>query len=206
MDIVMYLLYGFPFSQHSRRVVSLLEEAGLEYEFKNVDMMNAEHMSPAYLTVNPNHQVPTLISETIKIHESNAILRYLCNKHGLDAWYPLDADQRGVVDQWLDWIQCRLSPAVVGIVLNKVFMGDEADQDAIKQGQETMIELSPLLENSFADSPFLCGEKPTIADLALVSNIFHLGLADEFPAGESTERWYKAMLDMDGVKKSLPEM
>ena len=132
----MYLLYGFPFSQHSRRVVSLLEEAGLEYEFKNVDMTNAEHMSPAYLEVNPNHQVPTLISKTIKIHESNAILRYLCNKHGLDAWYPLDADQRGVVDQWLDWIQCRLSPAVVGIVLNKVFMGDEADQDAIKQGQK----------------------------------------------------------------------
>ena len=40
----MYTLYGFPFSQHSRRVVSLLEETGLEYEFKNVDMMNGEHM------------------------------------------------------------------------------------------------------------------------------------------------------------------
>lgn len=34
----MYTLYGFPFSQHSRPVVSLLEEAGLEYEFKNDDM------------------------------------------------------------------------------------------------------------------------------------------------------------------------
>lgn len=202
----MYTLYGFPFSQHSRRVVSLLEEAGLEYELENVDMMNGEHMSPPYLEINPNHQVPTLIAGNIKIHESNAILRYLCNKHDLDTWYPQDADTRAAVDQWLDWIQCRLSPAVLGIVLNKVFMGDEADQDAIKQGQEKMVELSPLLENTFADSQFLCGARPTIADLALVSNIFHLGLADELPTGESTGRWYKAMLEVDGVKKSLPEM
>lgn len=202
----MYTLYGFPFSQHSRRVVSLLEETGLEYEFKNVDMMNGEHMSPTYLEINPNHQVPTLIADNVRIHESNAILRYLCNKHDLEAWYPQDADQRAAVDQWLDWIQCRLSPAVLGIVLNKVFMGEDADQDAIKQGQEKMIELSPLLEKTFADSQFLCGARPTIADLALVSNIFHLGLADELPTGESTGRWYKAMLEMDGVKKSLPEM
>ncbi|BFM06019.1 glutathione S-transferase family protein [Halioxenophilus aromaticivorans] len=202
----MYTLYGFPFSQHSRRVVSLLEETGLEYEFKNVDMMNGEHMSPTYLEINPNHQVPTLIADNVKIHESNAILRYLCNKHDLEVWYPQDADTRAAVDQWLDWIQCRLSLAVLGIVLNKVFMGEDADQDAIKQGQEKMVELSPLLEETFADSQFLCGARPTIADLALVSNIFHLGLADELPTGESTGRWYKAMLEMDGVKKSLPEM
>lgn len=202
----MYTLYGFPFSQHSRRVVSLLEETGLEYKFKNVDMMNGEHMSPTYLEINPNHQVPTLIADNVKIHESNAILRYLCNKHNLEAWYPQDADTRAAVDQWLDWIQCRLSPAVLGIVLNKVFMGEEADQDAIKQGQEEMVALSPLLENTFANSQFLCGARPIIADLALVSNIFHLGLADELPSGENTGRWYKAMLEMDGVKKSLPEM
>ena len=69
-----------------------------------------------------------------------------------------------------------------------------------------MVELSPLLEHTFVDSQFLCGEKPTIADLALVTNIFHLGLADELPEGENIGRWYKAMIEMDGVKKSLPEM
>ena len=74
----------FPFSQHSRRVVSLLEEAGLEYELLSVDMMKGEHMSPKYLELNPNHQVPTLVADKVKIHESNAILRYLCNKHSLE--------------------------------------------------------------------------------------------------------------------------
>jgi glutathione S-transferase len=202
----MYTVYGFPFSQHSRRVVSLLEEAGIEYELRIVNMMSGEHLSPAYLEINPNHQVPTLIGDNITIHESNAILRYLCNKHDLNSWYPLEADQRAIVDQWLDWNQCRLSPAVVGIVLNKVFMGDDGDIEAIKRGQEQMAELSPIMEKAFMSSRFICGDQPTIADLALVSNIFHLGLADELPIGENTQRWYKHMLDIQGVKKSLPEM
>ncbi len=202
----MYTLYGFPFSQHSRRVVSLLEEAGLEYEFKIVDMMEGEHMTPSYLAINPNHQVPTLIADDLKLHESNAILRYLCNKHNLHTWYPQELDQRANVDQWLDWIQCRMSPAVVGIVLNKMFMGDDGDVEAIKRGQETMTELSPILENALTDSQYVAGRKPTIADLALVSNIFHLGLADEMPTGENSRRWYESMLKMDGVRKSLPQM
>ena len=202
----MYTLYGFPFSQHSRRVVSLLEEAGLEYEFKIVDMMEGEHMTPSYLAINPNHQVPTLIADDLKLHESNAILRYLCNKHNLHTWYPQELDQRANVDQWLDWIQCRMSPAVVGIVLNKMFMGDDGDVEAIKRGQETMMELSPILESALTDSQYVAGRKPTIADLALVSNIFHLGLADEMPTGENSRRWYESMLKMDGVRKSLPQM
>ena len=99
-----------------------------------------------------------------------------------------------------------MSPAVVGIVLNKMFMGDDGDVEAIKRGQETMTELSPILENALTDSQYVAGRKPTIADLALVSNIFHLGLADEMPTGENSRRWYESMLKMDGVRKSLPQM
>lgn len=201
----MYTLYGFPFSQHSRRVVSLLEAAGLDYEFKMVDMANGEHMSPDFLAINPNHQVPVLISTDIKLHESNAILRYLCNKHHLDTWYPQDVNQRAKVDQWLDWVQCRMSPAVIGIVLNKVFMGDGGDLDAIKLGQEKMTELTSILESVLTDSQYLTGNKPTIADLALVSNVFQLELAKEVPPGKSIDRWYKTMLEIEGVRKSLPE-
>ncbi|MCG8314087.1 MAG: glutathione S-transferase family protein [Pseudomonadales bacterium] len=202
----MYTLYGVAYSQHSRRVVSLLEEEGLDYEFKVIDMGADEHMSPDYLEINPNHQVPTLIADNIKLHESNAILRYLCNKHNLTTWYPQQAEQRANVDQWLDWAQCRMSPAVVGIVLNKVFMGDKADIDAIKQGQEKMAELSPILDAALAGSEYIVGNKPTIADLALVSNVFQLGLADQIPPGENIHRWYAAMLEMEGVNKSLPQM
>ena len=51
----MYSLYHYPYSQHSRRVVSLLEEAGLDYEIKHLAMDRGAHMAPEYLAVNPNH-------------------------------------------------------------------------------------------------------------------------------------------------------
>ena len=73
----MYTLFHSPYSQHARRVVSLMIEAGLEYQLRHVAMEKGEHLAPAYLAVNPNHQVPTLLDGDVKIHESNAILRSL---------------------------------------------------------------------------------------------------------------------------------
>ncbi len=200
----MYKLYQYPFSQHSRRVVSLLEEAGLEYESILVDMANDEHRSAQYRALNPNHQVPTLLDGDIKLHESNAILRYLCVKHALTDWYPDDLPARAAVEQWLDWTQCRLGPAVTAIVFNRVFMGDKGDQEAIAHGIKQMIELSDILEKDLAGKVFLAGDKPTIADLALASNLFQLGLAKEMPDSENIQGWYGRVCELEGFVKSLP--
>ena len=162
----MYQLYLHPYSQHSRRVVSLLEEAGLEYEPFKVDLLNGEHMSAQYLAINPNHQVPALIDGQTRLYESNAILRYLCVKNGLTDWYPDDLPARAAVEQWLDWTQCRLGPAVVSIVFNRVFLGDKGDLEAIARGLEQMIELSAILEQELEGKVFLAGDRPSIADLA----------------------------------------
>ena len=130
----MYVLYHFPYSQHARRVVSLLEAASLQYPLRHVDMAKGEHLSAAYLAINPNHQVPTLLDGDLVLHKSNAILRYLCHKHDLSGWYPADPKHRARVEQWLDWNQCRLSPAVIDIVRNKLFRGDKGDKEAIVRG------------------------------------------------------------------------
>ena len=200
----MYRLYQHPFSQHSRRVVSLLEEAGLEYEPILLDLAHGEHRSAQYLAINPNHQVPTLIDGDIKLHESNAILRYLCVKHALTGWYPDDLPARATVEQWLDWTQCRLGPAVIDIVFNRVFLGDKGDQEAIARGLKQMLELSDILEKELAGKIFLAGGTPTIADLALAFNLFQLGLAGEIPHSENIQGWYGRVCQLKGFRKSLP--
>ncbi len=200
----MYRLYQYPFSQHSRRVVSLLEEAGLEYEPILVDMARGEHQSTSYLAINPNHQVPTLLDGDIKLHESNAILRYLCVKNGLSDWYPEELPARAAVEQWLDWTQCRLGPAVTAIVFNRLFAGDKGDQEAIAQGLEQMVELSDILEKELQGKIFLAGERPSIADLALASNLFQLGMAGEIPDSTNIQGWYGRVSQLDGYQKSLP--
>ena len=201
----MYQLYSFPYSQHARRVISLLEEANLPYELHHVDMMDGEYLQPEYTAINPNQQIPTLVDGDIKVHESNAILRYLCVKHELDSWYPAALEQRAAVEQWLDWNQCRLSPVVVGIVLNQVFMGDAGDQQAIAEGKEKLPRLLSLLDQALEHSPFLAGGLPTIADLSVASNIFHLSFAEILPEQTNVQRWFQEIAKLEGFVRSLPE-
>jgi glutathione S-transferase len=200
----MYILYHFPYSQHARRVVSLMAEASLEYELRHVDMSKAAHRAAEYLAINPNHQVPTLVDGDIKIHESNAILRYLCVKHGLDAWYPKELPLRAKVEQWLDWNQCRLSPTVVDIVLNSVFLGATGDKAAVERGLSRLPELWSILDAGLAGTQFLAGSRPTIADLSVASSVFQLTFAKITPTGRDVVDWFQSVSALQGFQKSLP--
>ena len=198
----MYVLHHHPFSQHCRRVVALLEEAGLAYELRHVALDQGEHMSPDYLAVNPNHQVPAFADGDLRIFESNAILRYLCHKHGLTDWYPEDPARRATVDQWLDWNQCRLSPAVIDIVFNKVFLGPKGDLAAIARGEARLAELTPILATALRGGGYLAGDEPTIADLSVASNITQLGLAAAAPATPAVRAWFDRVSALESVRRA----
>jgi len=200
----MYILYHMPPSQHSRRVVSLLAEAGLDYETRTIALDKGEQYGPDYLTINPNHQIPTLIDGEIKIHESNAILRYLCVKHRLTDWYPDELVARALTEQWLDWCQCRLGPGVVDVVLNSVFLGDKGDKAAIARGKERLEEVIPIMETHLGGHAFFGGERPTISDLAIFSAVSHLNFVDARPRTPNIDRWYGDMMRYEGVRKALP--
>ena len=200
----MYVLYHFPYSQHARRVVSLLEAAKLPYELRHVDMSKGAHLSADYLAINPNHQVPTLVDGDLVLHESNAILRYLCHKHGLADWYPADPKHRARVEQWLDWNQSRLSPAVIDIVFNTLFAGARRDEQAIARGAAKLRELGPILDAGLAAHDYLTGPGPTIADLSIASNLFQLGLAKAVPDRANIAAWYQRIGALEVFRKSLP--
>ena len=202
----MYTLYHHPFSQHSRRVVALMEAANLKYELHQIELASGEHMSPEYLAINPNHQVPTLIDGNVKIHESNAILRYLCTSNDLETWYPNDVEHRAMVEQWLDWNQCHLGRAVPEIVVNKVFLGDSGDTDAIARGQAVIDDCMPVLEAALETAAYLTGDTVTIADLSVASNIFQLDLAKAAPTTPNITAWYDRVSRLEAYRKSLPVM
>lgn len=200
----MYELYLSPLSQHARRVVSLLEEAGIDYTPKPVAVEKGEHMSPQYLAINPNHQVPALKVDGEVLLESNTIMRFLCDRHGLDTWYPKDTMQRARVDQWLDWNQCRLATPVTQLVINKVILGDKGDKQAIAQAEQKLPEVFGVLESHLADRSFVGGDKPTIADLSIASNVFQLGFADAVPKTPNIAAWFGRINELEGFRASLP--
>lgn len=205
----MYILYNHPFSQHARRIIALMEEAGLEYELRHVDLQKGEHLTPEYLAINPDHQVPAFVDGTgdkdVTICQSNAVLRYLSAKHNLDNWYPREPATLGTVEQWLDWNQCKLAPTVADIVLNKVFLGDKGNPEILARGEKKLAELAPILEAGLEGRDYLAGDAPTIADLSVASNITQLGMADAAPSSPNIAAWYGRVSAIEGFRKSLPE-
>jgi glutathione S-transferase len=123
----------------------------------------------------------------------------------LTDWYPADLKHRARVDQWLDWNQCRLSPAVIDIVRNKVFLREKGDKDAIARGEARLRELGPILEAGLGSDDYFTGPKPTIADLSVASNLFQLGFADAVPPGARIAAWYQRIGALEAFRKSLPK-
>lgn len=195
----MYTLHMNPWSFYSRRVIALLAGCDIPHDLRVVDMLAGEHRSDSFLALNPNGQVPVLIDGDLALAESNAILRHLCTANGLDDWYPADAHARALVEQWLDWTQCRLAPATSDIVFNAMFAGDQADQGAIARGRNLLAVLAPILEARLSHSACIAGATPTIADLAVFSCLSQLGLVEARPATPSICAWHDGMAALKGV-------
>ncbi len=73
----MIILYNAPRSSASRRVRLCLEEKGLPYDNRAVDMERLEHHSAEYLKINPDGVVPTMVHDGRPLHESGTICEYL---------------------------------------------------------------------------------------------------------------------------------
>jgi glutathione S-transferase len=200
----MYELYTSPLSQHARRVVSLLEEAGIPYTPRPIAVEKGEHLSPAFLAINPNHQLPAISVDGEIVLESNTILRMLCDRHRLETWYPKEAMARARVDQWLDWNQCRVGDAVTQLVINKVFMGDNGDASAIAGAEKKLAEVFGVLENHLQGRTFVAAAHPTIADLSIASNVFQLGFAGATPKSPNVGAWFGRVAELRGFRASLP--
>ncbi len=96
------------------KVSIALEEMGLPYEVRPVNIGTGEQFEPAFQAISPNGRMPAIVDpdgpdgQPLSIFESGAILQYLGNKSG--QFYPTAVRQRAEVDQWLFWQVGGLGP------------------------------------------------------------------------------------------------
>ena len=86
--------------------------AGLDFEEHNVW---GKTLEPEFLAKDPAHLTPMLEEEGLPrgtLWESCAIMAYLCNKHGLDRFYPTDPGERAMVDSANFYLIGTLYPLV----------------------------------------------------------------------------------------------
>ncbi|MSQ49110.1 MAG: glutathione S-transferase family protein [Betaproteobacteria bacterium] len=103
------LKFYFNGSPNPTKVALFLEEAGIAYELVPIDTRKGEQFGAAYLAVNPNGKVPTIVDGDVTVFDSNAILLYLAEKTGkfLPAGSPA---VRGELLSWLMFVATGVGP------------------------------------------------------------------------------------------------
>ncbi len=120
----MFELYHAHISTCSQKVRLCLAEKELAWADHPIEFARGEHLTPAYLALNPNGVVPTLVHDGRPVIESSVICEYLeeiAPDHGT-ALMPRDAHGRARVRAWLRYIEEVPTPAVRVPSFNGLFL------------------------------------------------------------------------------------
>ena len=183
------------------KVSVALEELGLPYEVKAINLAAGEQKSPDYLKLNPNGRIPTIVDRgagDFAVFESGAILIYLAEKTG--RLMPSDAKGRSTVIQWLMFQMGGVGPMMgQANVFFRYF--PEKIQPAIDRYQKECRRLFEVLNGRLADNEFLAGDY-SIADIATWPWISRFEWQEidmnKFP---NVKRWYTAIANRPAVQR-----
>ncbi|MCB1909332.1 MAG: glutathione S-transferase N-terminal domain-containing protein [Rhodocyclaceae bacterium] len=154
---------------NGRKVSIMLEELGLDYEVRPVDITRRAQFSAEFLALSPNSKIPVIIdpegpdTRPIVVFESGAILIYLAEKSG--RLLPRDPRSRYDVLQWLMFQMGGIGPTF-GQVHHFLRFADEQVPYAIRRYCAEARRLYAVLERRLAEREWLAGDDYSIADIA----------------------------------------
>lgn len=108
------VLYWFLLSQPSRALKAMLDDSGIEYSDRHLDLQKGETRTPEILKLNPAGTVPFITVDGQPMTETIAIMRYLTRAYPqqLGHLYPKsDLKKRYLIDKWGDFYTDSLRPA-----------------------------------------------------------------------------------------------
>lgn len=162
-------LYYWP-TPNGHKITLLLEESGLPYTIKPVNIGKGEQFEPGFLAISPNNRMPAIVDtqpsdggEPISVFESGAILEYLAEKSG--RFLPTDRRGRYKVLQWLYWQVGRLGP-MLGQNHHFNRYAPEKIPYAIDRYVNETRRLYGVLNKQLEGRAFIAGKDYTIADMA----------------------------------------
>ena len=167
-------LYYWP-TPNGWKVSIALEEMGLPYEMKPVNIGKGEQFAPDFLKISPNNRMPAIIDphgpgdEPISVFESGAILQYLARKSG--QFLGSDAREQAEIESWLMWQMGGLGPMAGQTHHFRQYAPKiEPDENKLAYGVERYTNetnrLYGVLNKRLADRDFVAGPL-SIADFAI---------------------------------------
>ncbi len=159
-------LYYWP-TPNGFKIAIMLEECGLPYKTKPVNIGAGDQFTPEFLALNPNHRMPVIVDNDadggpLSVFESGAILVYLADKTG--RFLSSETHQRYDAMQWLFWQMAGLGP-MAGQAGHFLIYQEGKHAYATERYSNEYGRLLAVMERRLRDREYLAGEY-SIADMA----------------------------------------
>src|SRR5271165_19421 len=195
-------LFYWP-TPNGHKITIFLEEAGIPYDIRPVNIGNGEQFRPDFLAIAPNNRMPAIVDRApadggapISVFESGAILLYLAEKTG--QFIPADVRGRKSVVEWLFWQMGGLGP-MAGQNHHFVAYAPEKIPYAIDRYVKETNRLYGVIDKQLSTHPFIAGDY-SIADMAsypwIVPHERQGQKLEDFP---HLMRWFAAMRSRPAV-------
>ena len=190
---------------NGRKASIALEELGLPYEVRPVDIGKDEQFEPDFLRISPNNKIPAIVDGDFTLFESGAILLYLAEKAGkLLPQYGTQGYWRVV--EWLMWQMGNFGPQLGQAHHFLTFNRGKSDY-AEKRYHGEALRLYRVLDERLAGREFVADEL-SVADIAIWTwasryDYQHIDL-DDFP---NVRRWYVQLAERPAFQRgySVPK-
>jgi len=192
---------------NGHKITLFLEEAGIPYAIKPVNIGKGEQFQPAFLAISPNNRMPAIVDtspagggDAISVFESGAILQYLAEKTG--RFMPTDARGKYTVLEWLYWQVGGLGP-MLGQNHHFNRYAPEKIPYAIDRYVNETRRLYGVLDKRLEGRAFIAGKDYTIADMAAYPWIVpyeNQGMTlEDFP---HLKAWFEAIRERPATQRA----
>jgi GST-like protein len=182
---------------NGHKITLFLEEAGLEYNVKPVNIGKGDQFDPAFLAISPNNRIPAIVDHApadggkpISVFESGAILLYLAGKTG--KFIPKDLRGQVTVLEWLMWQMGGLGP-MAGQNHHFSNYAPEKIPYAIERYVKETSRLYAVLDKRLAGRDFIAGKQYTIADMAAYPWVIPDKQGQDIDTFPNLKRWAAAI-------------
>jgi glutathione S-transferase len=187
------------------RVVWLLEEMGLPYRLRPVDMLAGVENDPEFLAINPAGFIPALQDGDAKMVESIAIMEYLLARYGPT---PLAPDPHNpafpLYQQFLHLGEAGLAASMFFVVVSKMLAPeDEKDNWGARKAMQTFESRRTIVARRLAETSYMAGDAFTAADISITYALQFARRAGGVPLTEAEEAYVARTTDRDGYRRAM---
>ncbi len=203
----MLTIWGRRDSSNVQAVMWCVGELGLPAERHDIGHRFGGNRTPEFLAMNPNGLVPVLADgDGEPIWEAGAILRYLADRYGDDAFWPKDPARRAQVDKWAEWAKVTAAASFTVPIFWRVVRTTPRDRDwsAIRDAVAAHARVLDIAEARLQGRAFLAGDTFTLADIQFGHVLYRYHEMEiDRPSHPAVRRYYDRLAERPAFREHV---